>query len=79
MFQREGGRVPRTVEVELTEDLVDSCVPVDEVTITGVVKVCSALFYLLILNSGFSLFTKYQSNLICGSGESNKNFCFHLS
>ncbi|XP_054257104.1 DNA helicase MCM8-like isoform X2 [Macrosteles quadrilineatus] len=39
--QREGGRVPRTVEVELTEDLVDSCVPGDEVTITGVVKVRS--------------------------------------
>uniref|UniRef100_A0A1B6LNA8 DNA helicase MCM8 n=1 Tax=Graphocephala atropunctata TaxID=36148 RepID=A0A1B6LNA8_9HEMI len=37
--QREGGRVPRTVEVELTEDLVDSCVPGDEVTITGIVKV----------------------------------------
>lgn len=31
--------MPRTVEVELTEDLVDSCVPGDEVTITGVVKV----------------------------------------
>lgn len=79
MFQREGGRVPRTVEVELTEDLVDSCVPGDEVTITGVVKVFSALFYLLIQNSGFSLLTKYQSNLICDSGESKKNFCFHLS
>lgn len=79
MFQREGGRVPRTVEVELTEDLVDSCVPGDEVTITGVVKVCSTLFYLLILNSGFSLFTKYQTNLICDSDESKKNFCFHLS
>ncbi|KAG8263584.1 DNA replication licensing factor mcm8 [Homalodisca vitripennis] len=37
--QREGGRVPRNVEVELTEDLVDSCVPGDEVTITGIVKV----------------------------------------
>ncbi|XP_071453404.1 DNA helicase MCM8 [Hetaerina americana] len=37
--QREGGRVPRTVECELTEDLVDSCVPGDVVTISGVVKV----------------------------------------
>ncbi|XP_046388865.1 DNA helicase MCM8 [Ischnura elegans] len=37
--QREGGRVPRTVEIELTEDLVDSCVPGDVVTISGVVKV----------------------------------------
>lgn len=39
VVQREGGRVPRTVEVELMEDLVDSCVPGDEVTVTGIVKV----------------------------------------
>ncbi|KAG5857422.1 hypothetical protein ANANG_G00019300 [Anguilla anguilla] len=37
--QREAGRIPRTVECELTQDLVDSCVPGDTVTITGVVKV----------------------------------------
>ncbi|PSN44603.1 DNA helicase MCM8 [Blattella germanica] len=37
--QREGGRVPRTVECELTEDLLDSCVPGDIVTVTGIVKV----------------------------------------
>ena len=34
----DAGRVPRTVECELTEDLVDSCVPGDVVTIGGVVK-----------------------------------------
>jgi DNA helicase MCM8 len=37
----ESGRVPRTVECELTEDLVDSCVPGDVVTVTGIVKVIS--------------------------------------
>lgn len=37
--QREGGRVPRTVECELTEDLLDSCIPGDVVTVTGIVKV----------------------------------------
>ncbi|XP_073484716.1 DNA helicase MCM8 [Aquarana catesbeiana] len=37
--QREAGRIPRTVECELIQDLVDSCVPGDMVTITGVVKV----------------------------------------
>ncbi|XP_071552427.1 DNA helicase MCM8-like [Panulirus ornatus] len=37
--QREGGRVPRTVECEVREDLVDSCVPGDMVTVTGIVKV----------------------------------------
>lgn len=34
----DAGRVPRTVEVELMEDLVDSCVPGDVVTVCGVVK-----------------------------------------
>lgn len=36
--QKESGRVPRTVEVELTEDLVDTCVPGDIVTVSGIVK-----------------------------------------
>ncbi|KAK8940615.1 hypothetical protein KSP39_PZI010553 [Platanthera zijinensis] len=35
----EVGRVPRTVECELTEDLVDSCIPGDVVTVTGITKV----------------------------------------
>ncbi|XP_049789773.1 DNA helicase MCM8-like isoform X1 [Schistocerca nitens] len=37
--RREGGRVPRTVECELTEDLLDSCVPGDVVTVIGIIKV----------------------------------------
>ncbi|XP_050429842.1 DNA helicase MCM8-like [Adelges cooleyi] len=36
--QRESGRVPRTVECELTNDLVYTCIPGDVVTVTGVVK-----------------------------------------
>ncbi|KAM6084691.1 DNA helicase MCM8 isoform 3-T3 [Theristicus caerulescens] len=39
--QREAGRIPRTIECELVQDLVDSCVPGDMVTITGIVKVSS--------------------------------------
>ncbi|KAG1365701.1 putative DNA helicase MCM8 [Cocos nucifera] len=35
----EEGRVPRTVECELTEDLVDSCIPGDVVTVTGIINV----------------------------------------
>ncbi|WOL04368.1 putative DNA helicase MCM8 isoform X1 [Canna indica] len=35
----EEGRVPRTVECELTEDLVDSCIPGDVITVTGIIKV----------------------------------------
>nr|CAD7574505.1 unnamed protein product [Timema californicum] len=37
--RREGGRIPRTIECELMEDLLNSCVPGDVVTITGIVKV----------------------------------------
>ncbi|XP_039594602.1 DNA helicase MCM8 isoform X2 [Polypterus senegalus] len=40
--QREAGRIPRTIECELSHDLVDSCVPGDLVSITGIVKVCSS-------------------------------------
>ena len=36
--RREVGRIPRTIECELTSDLVDSCVPGDMVTITAIVK-----------------------------------------
>ncbi|XP_049724754.1 DNA helicase MCM8 [Elephas maximus indicus] len=39
---REAGRIPRTIECELLHDLVDSCVPGDTVTITGIVKVSNA-------------------------------------
>ncbi|KAE8690522.1 putative DNA helicase MCM8 [Hibiscus syriacus] len=35
----EEGRVPRTVECELTEDLVDVCIPGDVVTVTGIIRV----------------------------------------
>ncbi|KAJ4841385.1 DNA replication licensing factor mcm8 [Turnera subulata] len=34
----EEGRVPRTVECELTEDLVDACIPGDVVTVTGIIR-----------------------------------------
>lgn len=32
------GRVPRSLDCEFTEDLVDSCVPGDVITINGIVK-----------------------------------------
>ncbi|XP_048727562.2 DNA helicase MCM8-like isoform X2 [Ostrea edulis] len=38
---KESGRIPRTVDCELAQDLVDSCVPGDVVTVSGVVKVNS--------------------------------------
>ena len=36
--QIDQGRIPRTIECELTQDLVDCCIPGDVVTVTGVVK-----------------------------------------
>jgi len=30
--------VPRTVECELTQDLVDACIPGDVVTVTGIIR-----------------------------------------
>uniref|UniRef100_A0A7N0VDJ5 Probable DNA helicase MCM8 n=2 Tax=Kalanchoe fedtschenkoi TaxID=63787 RepID=A0A7N0VDJ5_KALFE len=38
----EEGRVPRTVECELTEDLVDISIPGDIVTVTGIIKVINS-------------------------------------
>ena len=38
VLEEERGRVPRTVECELLEDLVDTCIPGDHVKITGVLK-----------------------------------------
>jgi DNA helicase MCM8 len=35
---KDSGRVPRSIEAELTCDLVDSCVPGDVITISGIVK-----------------------------------------
>ena len=39
---QDSGRVPRTIECELTEELVDSGVPGDVITVCGEVKVVSA-------------------------------------
>ena len=36
------GRVPRTIEIELTRDLVESCKAGDVVTVLGMVKVMNA-------------------------------------
>jgi DNA helicase MCM8 len=38
---REEGRMPRTIECELTQDLVDQCVPGDEISVCGIVKFMS--------------------------------------
>nr|CAI5856089.1 unnamed protein product [Callosobruchus analis] len=37
--QCDGARIPRSLDCELTEDLVKCCIPGDDVTVTGIVKV----------------------------------------
>jgi DNA helicase MCM8 len=39
--QLDSGKIPRSIECELLEDLVDSVVPGDVVIISGIVKVLS--------------------------------------
>uniref|UniRef100_A0A8C9Z2Z1 DNA helicase MCM8 n=1 Tax=Sander lucioperca TaxID=283035 RepID=A0A8C9Z2Z1_SANLU len=50
--QRETGRIPRTVECQLTSDLCDSCVPGDTVTVTGIVRVTSDAIRFFFYRSG---------------------------
>ncbi|KAK6639693.1 hypothetical protein RUM43_007968 [Polyplax serrata] len=38
---REGGRVPRTIDCELTADLVETCSPGDVALLTGIIKIKS--------------------------------------
>ncbi|KAK9759857.1 hypothetical protein K7432_016682 [Basidiobolus ranarum] len=40
--QKDSGRVPRTIECEVTNELVDSVLPGDVITCTGIVKVMQA-------------------------------------
>lgn len=35
------GQVPRPIDIELTEDLVECCIPGDVVTVVGIVRVIS--------------------------------------
>ena len=41
LFSKDGGRVPRTVDCELLEDLCDTVMPGDIVKVNGIVKVTS--------------------------------------
>lgn len=65
--QREAGRIPRTIECELVHDLVDSCVPGDTVTVTGIVKVSNAEegtgWFFLHFNSLSEMICQYSSFL----------------
>jgi len=59
MTGSDPGRVPRTVEVELTEDQVDSCVPGDVVTICGQVKLSGTQVSRGRVKGGQSIYVSY--------------------
>jgi len=59
----EGGRVPRNIEVELTEDTCDSCIPGDVISVTGVVKVVAEESSHQGKSSGNSVYLLYLSAL----------------
>lgn len=47
MFKVESASSPRKLECELTEDLVKTCIPGDDVTVTGIIKVIFYIYYIL--------------------------------
>ncbi|KAF2879292.1 hypothetical protein ILUMI_26884 [Ignelater luminosus] len=59
--QGENGRIPRTIECELTEDLVGCCIPGDDITITG--------FFLLYIDAISVVNNKNQNEAISGTIE----------
>ena len=62
--RREAGRIPRTIECELTSDLVDSCVPGDMVTITGIVKATSSDEGICVYNVKFLMGFLDRQNIV---------------
>jgi len=88
--QREAGRMPRTIEIELSRDLTDTASPGDVVTITGIVKVVNAeegkmikksknsSMYLLYIEGNHVVNARASSNSTRGdrrnASEANLNF-----
>ncbi|KAL0269654.1 UNVERIFIED_CONTAM: hypothetical protein PYX00_007309 [Menopon gallinae] len=76
---RDGGRVPRTIECELTADLVDSCSPGDIVVLNGILKTQSGEENSRNKNSNvFQLYVDVVSVInnknLSGSGKSTVEF-----
>ncbi|KJE94138.1 hypothetical protein CAOG_08824 [Capsaspora owczarzaki ATCC 30864] len=66
---REAGRIPPTIECELSSDLVDACVPGDVVTVVGEVKMTS-------VDTGRGkrqfMFSRYvEANSVCSTKNNN--------
>jgi DNA replicative helicase MCM subunit Mcm2 (Cdc46/Mcm family) len=46
---QEKGRVPKVLDVELADDLVNMCMPGDDITLTGIIKVINFLNYIKLI------------------------------
>ncbi|XP_023237196.1 DNA helicase MCM8-like isoform X2 [Centruroides sculpturatus] len=80
--QREGGRVPRTIECKLLYDLVDSCVPGDVVTVSGIVNVMNTQDNNFQTNKDrcmFLLYISVNSIVNCRENNSSKTYSDNLS
>lgn len=76
--QREGGRVPRTIECKLMYDLVDSCVPGDVVTVSGIVNVMNTQDNQFRTNKDKCMFLLYIAvNSIVNCRENNFSKKYH--
>lgn len=52
ILQENKGRVPKVLDVELLDDLVNICMPGDDITLTGIIKVFfKKHFYKYLLHS----------------------------
>lgn len=56
----EAGRVPRTLKIELTNQLVDRCIPGDVVEICGLVKVLILLLCLYSVKKSIIIILKWK-------------------
>lgn len=76
--QREGGRVPRTIECKLMYDLVDTCVPGDVVTVSGIVNVMNTQDNQFRTNKDKCMFLLYIAvNSIVNCRENNFSKKYH--
>jgi len=51
-LQEIKGRIPKVLDVELLDDLVNICMPGDDITLTGIIKVFEKyIFYFIFKNS----------------------------
>ncbi|KNC52686.1 DNA-dependent DNA helicase and ATPase [Thecamonas trahens ATCC 50062] len=76
----EAGRIPRTIESELTGTLVDCCVPGDVISVTGEVKVVSSSSSASASRKAKTLFVLYiDANMVSRQGKTGESDGMHYT